>query len=92
MENNMGPYQKKKYLAENKNDPDAAYRAFLNDITDKHVDVTRFMVDSKGVSVPTAADLYSLALKIRKAEQGAAVPAPNGGENTIHTKRGRRKP
>jgi len=73
MQSNMGSDQKKKYLLENGNDPDAAYRAFLNDITDNHVDVTRFMIDSNGVSVPTSADLYSLALKNRKAEQDPAV-------------------
>jgi hypothetical protein len=92
MTSNMDPVQKKKYLAQNGNDPDAAYRAFLNDITDRHVDVTRFMVDSKGISVPTAADLYSLAVKKRKAGRSAAVPGADGAEKTIRAAPARRTP
>jgi len=92
MESNMGAAQKKKYLLENGNDPDAAYRTFLNDITDKHVNVTRFMIDSNGVSVPTAADLYSLALKNRRTEQDAAARDAHEGGSMSRGGGARRKP
>jgi hypothetical protein len=53
------PKVRAKYLAENGNDRSAAYRAYMNDYIDGHIDLRHFMVDSTGVEVPPMRTLYA---------------------------------
>jgi hypothetical protein len=54
---NLSPANQARYLAANNNDISRAYRNFLSDYVDGRVDVTRYMVNRKGVVVPPTRSL-----------------------------------
>ena len=55
---NVPMKERPSYLAKNGQNVDQAYRAFMNDYTDKHIDVTRYMYDPGDVTVPATHTLY----------------------------------
>jgi hypothetical protein len=57
----LSPAQRAKYLKANNNNVDQAYRAFFNDVIDSKIDISKYMRDSRGVTVPSTLSLYTLS-------------------------------
>ena len=71
---NVPKKEQARYLKANGNDRSAAYRAFMNDYIDGHIDLRHFMVDQSGVEMPPTSTLY--AAPVARVRLPDRPPAP----------------